>query len=176
MRVALPSLLVCVLCCVLAGLSLTTCAVAEEPLAGIAPPEASMLGKPLAVPGMQLLDGDEQARDAAEARRLSPGAVAAREESQAKYAGLNDAGAAKLAQEAFPAVIGEPAGGPPNLPAGESIVGYPAVNVARVDQGGGKHGVIESTAPMAVEPALGKAIANRANVLRKAMEKAVLKL
>jgi hypothetical protein len=55
-------------------------------------------------------------------------------------------------------MIEEPAGGPPNLPAGESIVEYPAVNVARVDRGGGKHGVIESSAPMAVEPAQGQRV------------------
>jgi DNA-binding beta-propeller fold protein YncE len=158
MRVALRSLLVCVLVCVLGGSLLVSGSLASEALGGEAPTESSLLGESFAAPEMQLLDGGEQARAAAEARRLSPAAAVAREESQSKYAGLSGVRAARLAQEAFPALIGEPAGGPPNLPAGESIVGFPAVNVARVDRGGGKHGVIESSAPMAVEPAQGQRV------------------
>jgi DNA-binding beta-propeller fold protein YncE len=158
MRVALRSLLVCVLMGVLGGSLLAAGASAGEPLAGEVLAGSSALGGSFATPDMQLVAGAEQAQAAVEARRLSPGAVAARAESQSKYAGLSGAGAAKLAREAFPGVVGEPAGGPPRLPAGESIVGYPAVNVARVDEGGGKHGVIESSAPMAVEPAQGQRV------------------
>ncbi len=157
MRVALRSLLVCVLGAVLGGL-FAVCAMAEEPLGGETSQGASLVGSPLVVPGMQLFDGGEQARDATEARRFSPAAVAAREESQSKYSGLNGAEAVKLAQAVFPATIEEPAGGPPKLSTGESIVGFPAVNVARVDRGGGKRGVIESSAPMAVETALGQRV------------------
>jgi DNA-binding beta-propeller fold protein YncE len=156
MRVALRSLLVCVLVCMLGGSMLAGGALASEPLGVDTSAVSSLLGGSLTVPEMELLDGGEQAQDAAEARRLSPAAVVAREESQSKYAGLSGVGAAKLAQEVFPAVIRVPAGGPPNLPSGESIVGFPAVNLARVDEGGGKRGVIESSAPMAVEPAPGQ--------------------
>ena len=158
MRVALRSLLVCVLVGVLGGSLSAVGALAGELPAGEALSGPSVLGGSFATPGMQLVAGAEQAQAAVEARRLSPGAVAARVESQSKYAGLSGADAAKLAREAFPGVVGEPAGGPPRLPAGESIVGYPAVNVARVDEGGGKHGVIESSAPMAVEPAQGQRV------------------
>jgi DNA-binding beta-propeller fold protein YncE len=155
MRVALRLLLVCVLGIVLGGPSAVS-ALAADQFGGEAPSGASLLGSPLVLPGMQLLDDGEQARDAAEARRFSPEAVAAREESRLKYSGLNGAEAARLAREVFPATIEEPAGGPPKLSSGESIVGFPAVNVARVEEAGGERGVIESSAPMAVETAPGQ--------------------
>ena len=46
-----------------------------------------------------------------------------------------------MAGEAFPAVVEEPAGGPPKLPAGQSITGYLTDNAAQFDLGGGKHAV-----------------------------------
>jgi hypothetical protein len=64
--------------------------------------------------------------------------------------------AAQVAREAFPAVIEERAGGPPSLPQGQQIVGYPATNVARLALPGGRHGIVESTQPMAVETAPGR--------------------
>lgn len=158
MRVASRSLLVCVLGAVFAGSLFATDALAAGSLGGESSSGASLVGSPLVLPGMQLLDGGEQAQDAMEARRFSPAAVAAREESQSKYSGLNRAEAAKLAREVFPATIEEPAGGPPKLSSGENIVGFPAVNVARVEQAGGKRGVIESSAPMAVETAPGQRV------------------
>ena len=115
----------------------------------------SSLEGSLAVPGMQLLDGGEQAQDAREARRFSPEAVLAREESQLKYSGLNSGEAGEVTREVFPSLVNEPAGGPPALPVGESISRFPAVNVAQVDGGSGKHSVIESTAPMAIQTTQG---------------------
>jgi hypothetical protein len=53
-------------------------------------------------------------------------------------------------------LIDEPAGGPPKLPAGESITSFPTVDTAQVDLGGGQHGVIESLVPIAVESAPGQ--------------------
>lgn len=44
------------------------------------------------------------------------------------------------------------------LPAGQSIVGFPAVNAAQVELGGGKRGVIESAEPMAAETAPGRRV------------------
>ena len=158
MRVVLRSLLVCVLVYVLGGSLLAACAVASEPAGGEASSGTSLLSSPLVVPGLQLFDGGEQEEDAREARRFSPAAVHAREESQSKYSGLGSVDAAKLAREVFPAMIEEPAGGPPKLSSGESIVGFPAVNVARVDQAGGGHSVIESSAPIAAETAPGQRI------------------
>jgi DNA-binding beta-propeller fold protein YncE len=98
----------------------------------------------------------EQLQAQAEAQRGNPDAGAEREASGTKFEGLNAEQAAKVAGEAFPGVIDEPAGGPPRLPAGQSIVGYPSDNVAQLDLGEGKRGVIESLAPMAIESAPGQ--------------------
>src|SRR6202034_2455277 len=58
-----------------------------------------------------------------------------------------------LAEEIFPGLVNELAGGPPKLPVGQAITGYPTDDTAQVDLGDGKRGVIESTVPMAVEAA-----------------------
>ena len=93
----------------------------------------------------------EQIQAQQEAKQSSSEAVVAREESQTKYENLNTEQATKVAGEAFPAVISEPAGGPPKLPAGESITGFPTDDAARVDLGDGSSGLIESLVPMAIE-------------------------
>jgi YD repeat-containing protein len=109
----------------------------------------------LVVPGALVQAEELQAQE--EARRTSSAAVVAREESQLKYSELSSVEAGKVAQEVFPALIDEPAGGPPKLPAGESITSFPAVNVARVG-GEGEHGVIESAEPIAVESSPGQRV------------------
>jgi RHS repeat-associated protein len=115
---------------------------------------SSALGGPLVVAGSPM-EG-EQLRAQEQTKLASPEAVAAREASRTKFEKLNSGQAAKLAGEAFPAVVGEPAGGPPALPAGESIVSYPMDNTAQVDLPGGKHGVIESSVPIALETSPGR--------------------
>jgi YD repeat-containing protein len=98
----------------------------------------------------------EQVRAAEEAALASPTAVAKREESQTKYEGLSGEAAEKLAGEVFPGMIHDLAGGPPSLPAGQRITDFPTDNAARVDLLEGKHGVIESTQPMAIERSPGQ--------------------
>jgi RHS repeat-associated protein len=110
---------------------------------------ASSLGSSLVTLGSPTQG--EQAQAAEQAKLASPEAVAAREESQSKYEGLDPGQAAKLAGEAFPGTIDRPAGTLPQLPAGQQVVGYPADNAAQVDLGEGKHGVIESMEPIAIE-------------------------
>jgi RHS repeat-associated protein len=100
----------------------------------------------------------EQARAVEAARWASPEARSARERSRTEFARLGVGGAAQVAREAFPQVIERPAGGPPSLPAGQRIVGYPTDNAARVDLGGRRHGVIASLAPIAVVGANGQRI------------------
>jgi len=114
-----------------------------------------LLESPLVVPGVQPLDEGQQLRAAEEAKRSSPEAVLAREESRTKYENLNPEQAEKVAAEAFSKVINEPAGGPPKLSAGQSIVSYPANNAAQVDLPEGKRGVIESSVPIALEASPG---------------------
>lgn len=82
----------------------------------------------------------QQAQAAEEARRSSPEAVAARGESRTKYEHLGSGQAAKVTGEAFSELIDEPAGGPPKLPVGQRIMGYPTDDAAQVDLPDGKHG------------------------------------
>lgn len=105
------------------------------------------------------LDGlGEAARLVEEARRASPEAVAAREASLTEFENLNASQVTRVAGESFPAAIIQPAGGPPQLPAGESIVGFPSTNAAQVDLGAGKRGVIDSMQPIAVESSPGQRV------------------
>jgi YD repeat-containing protein len=103
----------------------------------------------LAVPGVQSLDGNQQALDARHAFLDSPEAVTAREVSRTAFRHLSAAGASKLAREAFPEVVDRPGGGPPPLRGGEKIVRYLSDHAAQLSLPGGKHAVVESLAPMA---------------------------
>ena len=123
------------------------------PSAGVG---SSLAGSPLVVPAAEALVGGQLGAAAEAAKLASPEAVAAREASRTAYEGLSGKAAERLADEAFPSVIDEAAGGLPKLPAGESIVGYPSDDAAQVDLPGGKHGVIESTVPLAVETSPGR--------------------
>jgi RHS repeat-associated protein len=114
---------------------------------------SSSLATPLVVPGG--LEEGQQAQAAEEARRSSPEAVTARERSRTAFEGLSTPAAAKLAGEAFPGVIDRRAGSLPALPAGQRVVGYPADNAAQIALPGGKHGVIESMEPLALETSRG---------------------
>jgi RHS repeat-associated protein len=119
----------------------------------------SVSGAPSSLGGALVIAGSpvqgEQARAAERARRDSPEARIAREKSRTVFEHLNAGQAAKVAGEAFPGVIDEPAGGSPRLPTGERITGYVSDNAAQVDLPGGKHGVIESAEPLAVETSRG---------------------
>jgi DNA-binding beta-propeller fold protein YncE len=109
---------------------------------------SSSLGGSLVTPGSPI--ESEQTRLGEVAKLSTPEAVAAREESQTKYEGLTPGEAAKVAGEAFPGLISEPAGGPPQLPTGQKITGFADANVAQTELGGGQSGVIESSIPMAI--------------------------
>jgi hypothetical protein len=74
----------------------------------------------------------QQSQAEREARLDSPEAVAEREASRTRFEGLDAQRAAKVAGEVFPGVLDEPAGGPPRLSAGQSIVSYPSDEAARV--------------------------------------------
>jgi streptogramin lyase len=98
--------------------------------------------------GEQVLAGER-------ARLANPEAVAAREVSRTKFEHLSAGQAAKVAGEAFPGVIDRPAGGTPQLPAGQKITGYLTDNAASVDVGGDRHALIESIEPIAVQSSPG---------------------
>jgi RHS repeat-associated protein len=152
-------LAVCLACCVV-GLAVAPVVALGEgsssagSLTGEGGGASSPLGGTLVVSGG--LEEGQQAQAAEEAKLSSPEAVTAREESQSKYEGLDSEQAAKLASEAFPEAIDHPAGTLPPLPAGQRVVGYPADDAAQVDLSGGKHGVIESGEPIAIETSPGQ--------------------
>jgi streptogramin lyase len=108
----------------------------------------------LVIPGSPTEREQLQAQEAA--RRSSPSAFAARAASRTKFEDLSTGQAANVASQAFPTVIREPAGGPPRLPAGESIAQFPTDDAAEVDLGDGERGIIESAAPIAVEGRSGQ--------------------
>jgi streptogramin lyase len=98
----------------------------------------------------------EQLQAQEEAKRRAPGAVAERQASRTRFENLNNEQAMRLAGEMFPAVIDDPDGGPPVLPAGEHVTKYLTDHAAQVDLGDGNHAVLESLAPMALETSSGR--------------------
>jgi RHS repeat-associated protein len=116
----------------------------------------SPLGSSLVVPG-GLVEGQEL-KEAEEVSLHSPEAVVAREASQTKYEGLSVEESAKLAERVFPNVIDRPDGGLPQLPEGESVTGYPTDDAAQVELPGGKSGVLEALAPIAVDVSPGRRV------------------
>ncbi len=151
-KAALRLLAMCVGLC-LTGLAIASPVAFAEGSSAPGGMGGSSLGNLLVIPGSPT-EG-EQLQMQEEARRSSPEAVAEREVSRTEFEGLDAEGAAKVAGEAFPAVIDEPAGGPPKLPAGQSITGYLTDNTASLDLGGGKHAVIESLEPIAMQTSSG---------------------
>ena len=151
MRVALRSLLVCVLGVVLVGLSFAPGAIAQESPGGEISLEQSLSGAPLVAPAAEPLLGGEQQQLAEEARHDNPEAVAEREASRTAFEGLDPAQAAKLARETFPHLVDDPAGGFSQLPAGQRIVSYPTPNTAQLELPDHKSAVLESLSPIAIE-------------------------
>jgi streptogramin lyase len=150
----LRSLVVCLGFC-FAGLTMcVSAALAEGTSPGGVSGGSSLTEGALVTPGSPTEGEGLQAQE--EAKRSSPEAVAKREASRTEFEGLDAEQAVKLAGEAFPKLVDEPAGGPPKLPAGQSITGYVSDNAASLDLGEGKHGVLESMAPIALETSSGQ--------------------
>jgi RHS repeat-associated protein len=98
----------------------------------------------------------EQAVAAIEAQLANPAAVAEREVSRTKYEHLDAEQAAKVADGTFPSLLDEPAGGPPKLPSGQSIGGFPADDAAQLDLPQGRRAVVVSSEPIALETSSGQ--------------------
>jgi tripartite motif-containing protein 71 len=156
MRVALRSLLVCVLGVVLGGFLLASCASAAG-LAGVkVSSDAALSGSPMVVPDAEWLFGVAQQEAAVEARRASTGAFTARLVSRTEFEHLGVAGAARVARQAFPALVEKRDGGLPVLPAGEKLRKFSAENVAQISLPDHERGIVESIKPMAIRTASGR--------------------
>jgi RHS repeat-associated protein len=153
--IAVRRLAMCLLFCV--GLACWS-ASASQAAAVASPGGSGSPENPLVVPGVQVLDEGQQLQQTEETQRSSPVALSEREASKTKYEGLDPEQAANVASELFPTVIDDLAGGPPSLPAGQRITGFPAANVASVDLGEGKRGVVDSLEPVAVENGSGQRV------------------
>jgi RHS repeat-associated protein len=152
MRAVLRMAAVWVACCTFGLCAWSTSAVGAVPSQ---PEEQSSLGSLLVVPGMQFLIGGQQTQAAEEAMRNSPEAFTARQVSRTSFEGMNASAVDAFVRKAFPELTGRLAGTLPDLPAGQKIVGYPTDDAAQVELGGGKHGVIESMEPIAIETSPG---------------------
>ncbi len=117
-----------------------------------------MSASPLTIAGSRMLLGEEQTRAAEQARLDNPANVAAREQSGSAYEGLSPEGAQTVVHEAFAGLIDEPAGGPPSLADGQKAVGFPSDYAMAVETSGGKHVLVESLEPLALETAPGKRV------------------
>ena len=149
-------LAVCLGCCIagLVGSSAAVFGEASLPTKGPAGP-SSLVG-PLVVPGVQGLDGDQQALDAERVWRTSAVAFSARQRSRTEFEHVGVARAAQVAREVFPSLVERRDGGAPELPAGERILGYKAQNVAQLSLPDRRRAVIESVGPMAMRTSSGK--------------------
>ena len=137
---------------VFGGSGARSVAVADVPAAS---PVPGLSLTSLDVPGVQPLDGDQQASDVQQARHSSSAAYLGRIRSRTEFEHLKAPQAAQVAREAFPTLIEKHDGGAPSLPPGQRVVRYTAPNVAQLALPGGKHAVIESMAPMATPTTAG---------------------
>jgi RHS repeat-associated protein len=122
-----------------------------DALGGPSPLESALVtpGSPVEV---------EQLQAVARVRWSSPEAVSVRRDSATLYQRRDRQQAVRLVGEVFPGLVAQTAGGVPVLARGERITGLPTIDSAAVDLGGGKHGVIDSTVPLAVEASAGRRV------------------
>lgn len=100
-------------------------------------------------------EGASEAGSRPHVKSMSAAAVNMRRESRMKFAHLDTARAAQVARESFPGVIEHVEGGPPSLPAGQRLVRFVSTHAAQLELPHGKHAVVESLQPMAIETAQG---------------------
>lgn len=117
---------------------------------------SSLVGDSLAGGGLNELTGGEEERASRDAELASPPAVNQRIQSQTAYEGYSSEQAQALAGEKFGALIQQAEGGPPALPVGVRIVGFPSDFGATVELPEGGHGALASVSPMAVQTSSGR--------------------
>jgi YD repeat-containing protein len=125
-------------------------------LGTVGAPSATLTTRSLVIPAMQPLIADDQLVAAQEAAWDGGRAFMARWRSRTEFDNLGAASAARVAVDAFPAAIGQRAGGTPALPAGDQIARYLRPDAAQLALPDRKHAVIESIGAMATKVAPGR--------------------
>src|ERR1700683_619009 len=117
----------------------------------------SLARDPLVIEGV-LAEG-ELLRAQEEARLASPESVRLRAESQTAYESLSVGESEEVDGRAFSSLAGEPGGGLRGLPEGDRVSSYSSPFSAVLELPGGRHGVVESVSPIAVEgPSSGQLV------------------
>jgi len=109
----------------------------------------SLTGSPLVVPGVDGLVGGQLSQAQRNVDLMTPEAQSLRSSSQTAYEGLSASEAEGVANSTLASVVSEPDGGPPVLPEGQSIVGFPSDYAATLALPEGQHAVVESSAALA---------------------------
>jgi RHS repeat-associated protein len=115
-----------------------------------------LMGSPLAVEDVQPLIGDEGVLNEKKAALMTPEAVNQRTSSASAYEGLSPSEALSLSNKTFPSVSGKADGGPPSLPEGQRVVGFPSDFAMSVEGTGGSREVREGVEPIAFERTSGQ--------------------
>ena len=110
----------------------------------------------LSVPGVERLDGGEQESDQLIADRADPTAVWARQLSRTRYEHLSAGAAVHVIGQTTPTLLSRSPSGVERLPTGVQVSRYLSPTLARLTLPGGRHAVIESTAPVATLSSSGR--------------------
>ena len=128
----------------------------SEASSGLGSSSVSAFGGGLVVPGVQRLDEGQQMVAQREAQRVNPEAVAERAASRTRFSGLTATQARELAGEAFPAVVEDPEGGLPRFSGVRRVAGFPSDRAASLILDSGRHAVLDSMSPIAVNGSSGQ--------------------
>ena len=110
--------------------------------------------RPLTASGVQIISGSqpppsEETQEPPSQPGPTPGE--AREKSSTEFENLTPQAAEATVQEKYPHMIEVPSGGPPALAAGQQATGFPSDFSMSVDAGEGRHALVESITPIALE-------------------------
>lgn len=150
----------CVLLLLIGGWE-TTSASAEEVSSAVGGESSSSLGGSMSLANDRLVIGSmltegELLRDQEEARLASPEFVRLRTESEAAYESLSVQEGEEVDGGALPSLAYEPGGGLRKMPEGERVSSFSSAFSAVVELPDGKHGVLESASPIAVQDSSGQ--------------------
>ncbi|MGA9877109.1 MAG: DUF6531 domain-containing protein, partial [Solirubrobacteraceae bacterium] len=117
---------------------------------------SSLVGSPLAAPGVQPLIGGEGVVNEEKAALMTPESVKERTGSANVYEGISSSEALAVSNKKFPSLSGEADGGPPSLPEGQRIGSFPSDFAMSIQGNDGSREVREGLEPVALETTPGQ--------------------